>query len=328
MRYILSLAICLSLACTKNEAPAAPEAEPAPAAEAEPAPSASGPASSTEATEEEPPLEIRASTRLISAGKEPRTALRWRFEEGAKERLEIETKLSTKMPAGESIRPAAIYGLSLEVREVAPDGTAQVAFSVDSLEVGKAAGMPESQMARMKEALDKMKGKSGTYVVSSRGIVSEARLEGTQAGDEGFERLVRQLLQKTTIPVPEEAVGPGAQWAVDRSLRDAQIRIDEVTTVALGKRKGTSVTLEASVAIRGEEQTITKGAGVPVGGSITMKEAKGQGTIKGRWDLQKLSPSSVEAKSSEVRTFLGPDPDGGEQAVDLQYDTTVTMKRK
>lgn len=328
MRYLLSLAICLSLACTKDEAPAAPEAEPTPAAESEPAPSASGPASSTEATEQEPPLEIQASTRLISAGKEPRTAIRWRFEEGAKERLEIETKLSTKMPAGESLRPAAIYGLSLEVREVSPDGTAQVAFSVDSLEVGKAAGMPENQMASMKEALDKMKGKSGTYVVSSRGIVSEARLEDRQAGDEGFERLVRQLLQKTTIPVPEEAVGPGAQWAVDRSLRDAQIRIDEVTTVALGKREGTGVALEASVAITGEEQTITKGPGVPIGGSITMKEAKGQGTIKGRWDLRKLSPSSVEAKSSEVRTFLGPDPDGGEKAVDLQYDTTVTMKRK
>ena len=86
--------------------------------------------------------------------------------------------------------------------------------------------------------------------------------------------------------------------------------------------------LEASVAISGEEQIITKGPGVPIGGSITMKEAKGQGTTKGRWDLQKLSPSSVEAKSSEVRTFLGPDPDGGEKAVDLQYDTTVTMKRK
>lgn len=320
MRHLLLLALCLSFACSKSEAPAAQGAESPPATETAKAP----PAASADTQAAAPGV----STRVISNGEPPRRAIRWSFEPGAKETIEIRTQLSTKMPNGESTRPPVTYALSLETTEVSADGTAKLAFRVDSIEVGRAEGFSEDQRASIRAALDNVKGMGGTYIVDSRGTVSAIELQNKESGYAGFERLLRQLLQRTTVPAPEEEVGQGAKWAIDRAFEEGEIRIDEAVSVELATLEGASMAIEASVATSAAEQTITKGPGIPAGGSITLLGVKGDGTIKGRWDLEKVSPTSLEIKSSETRTYLGPSPEGGEKPIELQYDTAVTMTRK
>lgn len=325
MRYTLLLLLALSLACSKSETPPAAATETEPAADAETEQAAVEEASPR--PDGAPPI-LKSATRLLSPGDGEKSALRFSFKAGAKAALVVRTELSSTMQAGKSVRPPAVYEIQLETKEVTGDGTARVAFQVTDLQVSPTPDFTADQLEALKGSLDKIKGKKGSYLIDSRGLIDAIQLEDKAPGQEGIERLLQKLLERTTVMLPEEEIGPGAQWVIERSYDDAGIRMYESAKFTLKKRKGRTLQLEADLALNSPEQVLTEGPGIPQGGSITLLGIEGEGTISGTWDLGKLAPKSSTVKTKDSKRFVGPDGSGAEDPVELIFDTKITITRK
>ncbi|MFW2389455.1 MAG: hypothetical protein ACN4G0_14035 [Polyangiales bacterium] len=325
MRYTLLLLLALSLACSKSEAPSstATEIEPAAAAETEQAAVDEAQPSPVSA----PPI-LEPTTRVLSPGDGDKSPLRFNFKAGTKEAIVVRTELSSTMPTGKSVRPPAMYEIELETKEVTDDGTARVAFQIADIEVSPTPDFPAAQLEALKGSLEKIKGKKGSYAVDSRGLIDAIELEDEAPGQDGIERLLQKLLERTTVILPEEEIGTGAQWVTERSYDDAGIRMYESAKFTLKKRKGRALQLEAELKLNSPEQVLTDGPGIPRGGSITLLGINGDGSISGNWDLGKLAPKSCTVKTKDSKRFAGPEGSGAEEPVELIFDTQITISRK
>jgi hypothetical protein len=316
MRYPLPLVILLCLACSKSEAP------PSAATEAEPKVAAA-------------PTQASPSVELVTAGEPPRRALRWHFEKGSKETLEIKSKRKSIRGGGESPAPEAfdipevIFEVAVETREVTLNGTAQVEFEVLS------AGAPEAPIRyspqvvkALRESVGRAKGTTGTYSIDSRGVVGDVQLVPESVRDDGVETVLRRLLAWTTMPLPEEAVGRDGKWIITREIERGGTRVSEVSRVKLAKIEGSRIDLDVKIDGASPEQGLSKGPGVSPRGSATGPRLELEGIQRFEGDLTKLVPQSSRIESTTKTTVLVRGSDGRAKQSESRVHSIDTLSAK
>jgi len=266
---------------------------------------------------------------LIAAGEPPRRALRSELKKGSRETLEIRSKATTTTGKGTIPGPPIVYTITVEVKEVTADGTAQVEFTVVNVGIAETSTVPPQRLPAMRRSLERaLKGKTGTYSVDSRGIVSTVELDPKPVRDEGVEQLLGRLLYWTSVAVPEEEVGQGAKWTVQRVVEEGRFRIEEVSTVELRKLEGSRLDIALTIERTAPEQPIPVGPGVPAGSSSKLLRLQYEGIGAARWDLTKLVPRSFKVESTQEQAFVAPDPDGNPETLEVREDRVQIMTRK
>jgi hypothetical protein len=235
------------------------------------------------------------SIRVVTTGEAPRRALRWKFEKGSKETLEIRDETT-------------IYTVTIEAQEARANGTIRIAFEVVGVEFPEAPSDPknwkkyQARFEAMQAWRATFEGKRGTYLVDLRGIVSAVHLD---AGSEDayVEHVLRQFLRRTTVPVPEEELGVGSQWAVQRVAEQEGVLNEEVSTVELTGIEGSRVKLLLKIDTTAGHTSPDAAPSQP----LTLSRYKSEETGAGTWDLERLVPLSLKIESATESSIRVPE---------------------
>jgi len=237
------------------------------------------------------------SVDIVTAGKPPRRVLRWKFEKGSKETLEIQSEQTFTRESGTRTEGPVVYTVTVEAKEVEANGTVRVAFEVADVAFPGASAEPEA----LDKAAAPFKGQRGTYLLDSRGALSGVQFEAKGSANAYVEHILRELLHRTMVPIPEEELGQGGQWTVRRVFEQEGVLMEDLSTVELTEIEGSRVklALKINASAQGAERYVT------------------EGTAAGTWDLDRLVPLSSKTESSREAV-----------SSKTRLDSVVVMTRK
>ena len=326
MRHIPVLVVLLSVACSKGESPpsAAMETQSEIAPEAEQAPV------ETNAEPGKPvqPSIAPPSIRVLTTGAPPHRPLRWELQKGSTETLEIRSTTTTTTEQGSAARPPVVLTMTVEAKETEANGMIRVALEVTDVKVlATPSDQSPKQLEGLKNWVGRMKGKTGTYLIDSQGIASALHLDAKGAEDAGAQELLQQILYRTTVPVPREELGQGAQWTVERVDEKEGLLVKELSTFELTKVEGSRVELALKMKTTRRPQN-TRDPGAAVGQNVTVVEAESETTGAGTWDLTRLVPLSSKTETATETSMLVQVGDGSTRSMQMRSHSVQLMTRK
>lgn len=280
------VAVALACAgCQRNDAPPAP----APAAPAAPVVSADG-------------------VTLVSAGKEPRSELRYHLAKGTQSPLEMVVDLDLEEGAARAVpsggtAPSLVLAGTITVDDILPTGDAVVRVKLDHATVRSRGGVASVNDAFAAQA-KKFEGVTQTVVLSPTGHVSSAHAglaDGSGAAAAQLAAISDQLAQ-VALPVPAVAVGAGASWTTTRDLAADGIAMKMTTTTTLSAVDGTRASYTASSQVTGPDQRVQLG-----GLELDVKHVAGSGGGGGSVDLATLAVHGTFTTSVRLEAAAGSD---------------------
>jgi hypothetical protein len=220
-------------------------------------PSAHDNAESADAPAAEPTFALK------SAGAEPRSVVTYDFALGKAQTVVLAFTTTVKQEGGSGgggDMPPLRLTLSVVAKErPAPDRTAFEAHVTKAEIPPGTKGIPAEAMAEMSE-LSKMLGSIGaTLLVSKRGIVEDVSFSGdpeAQNAAMSLLSLLEEAFDLFFVPMPEEAVGIGAEWTMTSETPPGTPRGALVKTYSLKARTATTATLQMSLDEHAPEQPI------------------------------------------------------------------------
>jgi hypothetical protein len=304
MRFLTLVLALVLAACSKGETKtpdsppaAAPEPAEAPATQAPPAQAATDSAKSKTA---ELAPETMPEVTLKEAGAPPLEPLRRSFAKGQKETMTLQVGEVIDMNGGgweRHLTPLDIrQTVELETKSVSKDGVASVALVVQSSE--RIEGTSDDPNTKQMDPT----GVTGTYMLDSRGRVSEMNLEppgNDPRIQKPFLDSMRSKLRTMAPPFPEEPVGVGAKWTVVTEVNEFLTHLREEIEVELVAREAGLAVLKYSVNTKGKRHhdwTPPQDIAVEV-------TATGEARVRSK----KLAPglTKAEQRITQTATILG-----------------------
>jgi hypothetical protein len=236
--------------------------------------------------------------RLIEAGAEPRQQLRVHAKAGDKQSLATAIKMDMEMKMGGLDAPAMkMPALKLVVdstiKSVAENGDVTYDLLVSDSSVADDPDVMPQISDAMKAAFGAMKGATGTGRMSSRGIVTEVKMApvaNTGARDANSLDQINETVKNMAIPLPEEAIGPGAKWEAKSKIKSQGMTLDQVATYELVSVDSQSATIKTDIVQTAAKQKIQSPSMPGMMVDLTKMSGKATGEAK----LDQTKPFLVE----------------------------------
>ncbi len=295
---------------TGSPTPGSQEAQP----EAQPASAASAP-----------------QAKFLEAGAEPRKVLRLHPAPGDKQTLSLTMKIAMDIQAGQTPSqsmkmPTIRMTMDATVKSVSPEGDILYDMTMGNVDVAGEADANPQIVQLMKSAFSGFKGLSGSATMSDRGFVKGTEMKTPAGSDPQLRQVVDQMREsfaRLSVPLPEEAVGPGAKWEVKMPLKSQGVTIDQTDAIQLVSVEGDRVTVKETIEQRASNQKIQNPA-LP-GSTLDLTKMVGKGNSEVVFDLTGLLPR--EGTSALVSELVMGMNVGGQkntmtmkQAVDLRFE--------
>lgn len=231
-----------------------------------PAPSdkSGGGSAGTGETSSTPTGPATTQVRLIEAGAEPRQQLRMHVKAGDKQSLTTAFKMDMEMKMGDVETPAMkMPALKLvidaTVKNVAENGDLTYDVLVSDTSVADDPDVMPQIADALKTTFGSMKGATGVGSMSNRGILKEIKMttaakngaEGDSSADQ-----VMETIKNLALPLPEEAVGPGAKWEAKSKVKSQGMTLDQVATYELVTVDGQVATIKTAIVQTAPKQKI------------------------------------------------------------------------
>jgi hypothetical protein len=245
---------------------------------------------------------------LLDAGAEPRRRLRYRLVEGTRQH-EMDFTMSMDI-AGQVIEtPPMLMGGSLEVRDIAADGSHQQIWLCDRTDVRPFPTSDPAVVDALRSSMAALEGMRMRMHYSDRGRLLDTETTGGSLPPEAQQTYdqVTDGMQNLVTTLPVEAVGVGARWSLDEEkvTNGLTMRLHTVTEIV--ELTETSVRLRARMEMDVPRQDMPSDAGpMPVVGG-------GGGTVDTTVDLTTLASSLT----SRIDLEFVVDPDGARVTMQL-----------
>jgi hypothetical protein len=270
---------------------------------------------------------------LLEPGAEPRKALRLRPKPGDKQALALAIDMNVEVKMGDvtaqSMKmPQMKITMETAVQSVATNGDISFETVVGEVEV-----VPDSQTApqiveAMKTSVAGLKGISGAGTISSRGLSKGIDIKPPTSTDPGAQQATEQMkeaLSRMVSTLPEEAVGPGAKWAVKMPINSQGMLIQQEARYELISVEEDVLTLTSTVTQNAANQKI-ENAMMP-GLKMDLTKMVGQATSNTKVDLTKLMP--VEGTmSSDSDVSMSMQAGGQKQAINSKIQMRMRLESK
>ena len=201
----------------------------------------------------------RLATMLISAGQDPKSALRFEVANGDEQYVTLTTDVdmlvTTRFAGGLPLsEPRTLLRLEQTRRVTVTDVAASGAISFE-VSIAKAELIPsEDGIAlddpHMEERVLQLAGISASFVMSSRGIPESWSNEL----NEGIDPIQQQALEGmedylpfVAIPFPEVPIGVGAKWSVTRTIKSQGVEMTYAAVYELTKFENGTGTVKTYV---------------------------------------------------------------------------------
>jgi len=244
-------------------------------------------------------LDAPPTVELLDPGKPPHKALRTTFEAGAKQTLRVESNWTLETVYGPLIRtkavmPSIVYKLETEVKE-ARDGDTRFDFRITEVTTKPSKAVKPAQAEGVKKAADSLRGLTGSFSISARGIVEEFAIDAPSNASLFLSDMIDQIKQAirlSSLPLPAEPVGKGAKWTATQVVEQRTAKIRHTSTFELVSVKGERVRATSTHAAETPKQTL-KLPGSRSDAPLELHELDFFGDSKGAWRLNKLGPASA-----------------------------------
>jgi len=249
-----------------------------------------------------------ATVKLVLAGAEPRTAMRYAAQTGSEQvaNLAMTTELELgatgqKMP---TLLPKTRMTIGTKVTAVDATGETRFGLTITDADLAEGAAAGGTRAGeKLAEVIRGMKGLTGDKVASARGVSHQFALAAPAGSDgimataalkpvmQGFERAIDQM----TVPFPEEAIGVGAKWEVSQKVVEAGMTLDQTTTFEVTAVKGQRVSLRFTVTLAAPPGKLESTFAGGLAADVKSLTGSGDGTIE--VDLGKVLPVALNAKN-------------------------------
>ena len=303
---------------------AAPRASPS--ASASPSPIASASAAPAAAA-------TGAKLELLDAGREPRTALRYRFKPGTTERVKLVTGTTLALDvSGQKVpsspMPDVELVAALKVLSVSPEGRARRELSVQRVGLAEGGTLDPALRDQLTSTLELIKGLKGKDEIDARGRPEGLKLTAGKTSSAMITQLRDQMQQSFAqmgAPFPEQPIGVGARWSISKLIVQQGIRVNQVATyelTELADGKGRTHVRLTQLAPRGPVRP--PGMPMDVQAELLGMSAKGEGNMN--FDLTRSVPEG-ELKTHarlEIRTIV----ETQKQDTKMELDVRVRFARE
>ncbi|HEU0036207.1 MAG TPA: hypothetical protein VFQ53_36590 [Kofleriaceae bacterium] len=241
--------------------------------------------------------------KLVTAGKDPRTQLRFAPKKGTKRTVVVTSQeakargVKGKLPPL-ATAPAIRMTMDLEITDVTADGDIHYQFVYRGAELADAKGLTPELDRQVKKALAVFNGLKGHGIATSRGISKLLELEtpaNAQPEARAAIEMSRGVVSQIVEPLPEDAVGLGAKWQTTSTVTTGEITANTTVSHELLELSGTRAKIKLTMTVHG------KGSGP---GNLTSETTATGETVL---DLTAIVPSQAKL---DMRTEVGLDMDG------------------
>jgi hypothetical protein len=241
----------------------------------------------------------KTTVKLLDPGAQPRTPLRYKFQANRTEKMVMEMSTAMAMEMGdlkqpETQVPATRMTMTIDSKEVSPEGDLHYKFELDQIEVLPEPGANPAMVTAMKQQMSSMQGLSGSATVTSRGFIRDVEINpptgiDPQVGHSMNE--MKQSMNRMSAPLPQEPVGKGACWQVTMPVETSAIKITQIATYTLSEIQGDKVKFDVAIKQSASPQEIDAPGAAP-GGKMFLEslESSGKGTVE--LQLTDLVPTS------------------------------------
>jgi len=258
--------------------------------------------------------------KLLDAGAQPRKALRYKFQAGQSETMVMVMNTSMAMEMGDQKRPetkipTTQMTMTLESKEVSPQGHLRYEFKMDKADVLDDPGANPMMVNAMKQSMNSLVGMSGWATVTPRGFTTDAEIKMPDGIDPVTEQAMdstKQSMTQMSAPLPAEPVGKGARWQVSMPLETNGMKIVQTATYELLEVQGDKVKFDVEITQSAESQEMNM-PGTPPGTKISLESltTSGKGTVE--LQMTDLVPTSnvnmtttnvVSANNQKIKTTM------------------------
>jgi hypothetical protein len=269
--------------------------------------------------------------RLLSPGRAPQRALRYRAATGQKGQLKFSMTMAMEMSIGQQALPSQSmpemrYGMEYTVTKVSPEGDIRYEFGFKDAEAVPGPGVAPAVLEAMRSYMGKMESMRGHVLVTSRGIIREADLVMPEGVDAQLRQIMdgmRQSLRQLGAPFPEEPVGVGAKWETITHATQNGITLDQTALNELTSLQGESGLLAVTIKQTAEPQQLQP-PNLPAGTRVDLTSFSSTGGGQTAFDLGSLLPTRCEVK---LHMEMGTTVQAGaeKQPMTMKMDMAMTM---
>jgi hypothetical protein len=136
---------------------------------------------------------------------------------------------------------------------------------------------------------------------------------------------MKEAFAHVTLPLPEEAIGPGAKWEVKMPLESQGMKINQVATYELVSVEGDLLTVKSTVTQNASNQKVQ--SPVMPALKLDLKKMAGTGNAEVKVDLAQLMVSQGTI-DSHTELSMEMDAGGQRQPVTDKTDLNVRVEAK
>jgi len=271
------------------------------------------------------PAAAKSGVKLVEAGAEPRSVLRYHVKAGDKQTAIMTMKIKLDMPPAAAATgvtavkmpsiPTISIPTDITVQNVAANGDITYQMVMGDVSMAQDTNNTPEVTQALQASFAGIKGLSAVGVLSNRGMTKKFDMKApANVSDQQAKQFMDQIKDSTSnmgVPLPEEAVGAGAKWEFKKAAKVQNAAVDTAGTYDLVALEGDKATTKFTAELN-SSSTATQGAaaGVKVSGNVT-------GTAT-------LNLSKVMAPSTEMNMHFEV-PLGKEKGMVMSMDMNMAM---
>jgi hypothetical protein len=251
------------------------------------------------------PQGVGLKTELIEGGAKPHEKLRYARAAGLTENLVIEFGLATLLEASDAAAlvsaPVLALGLTTGAVDKVSEGVWRYPFAFKVIGVKMPEGADPADIEEMSRAVAPLGAVTGSFEVDDRGITRRADLVIPPQVSPRLVTLLGNIRTSLiTVPLPEEAVGVGARWKVERLHQVGSIATTQTVVYSLLERKERMLRLGVTLQQTAAPQEVPFDDGSIV--QVEAYEVSGTGSML--MDLDAITPLGELRGTSDLRGML------------------------
>ena len=271
--------------------------------------------------------------KLVEAGAEPRKVLRLHPKPGDKQTLSLTMKMAVEMTMGETQippmkLPAMTMIMDMTVKTVSADGDITYESVMSDASVSAHPDVLPQIAEAMKSSLDGIKGLSGSGMMSNRGLSKGTDIKAPAGAEPQMSQTVEQMKEafaQCALPLPEEAVGPGAKWEVRKPVKSQGMTINQTASYELVSIEGERVIAKATIAQSASNQKMQNPAMPAL--KVDLKKMDGKGTGEITLDLAQAMPAKGNTDSRSMLS-MEMNTGGQKQPMTMKADLNIRLEAK
>jgi hypothetical protein len=235
---------------------------------------------------------------LKSAGAAPRSPLRLTLASGstAATTLQLTESLDQSVggrPTNSVSVPPIRFGLHTNVGSVSGNGSAPIDYTYSDVTVVDDGSVTAAQRTQLETALAPLTSLTGSGTLTARNQILDSKVTGTEALDPSLAQITDQFsdqVGEVAVPFPREAVGVGARWRGESSLRVSGISTEQTYDYTLRSRDGNVVVFDFAYTQTAPRQRV-KLPGVPSNAKVQILRYRVVGRGSMTVDLTQPTPT-------------------------------------